>query len=460
MNVTTYGLDVAKRVFQVHWVEPETGEVKRKRLARSEVSAFFARREPGVVAMEACGSAHHWGRLLQGLGQEVKLIAAQFVRPFVKTNKTDAADAEAIWEACQRPRMRFVAVKSAEQQAVLSLHRIRQQFVKIRTMQALQVRGLLYEFGVVAPQGWRALLAQAGPILADETRCPVPELVRRELLRQLDGLRALTTRIAELERQMGSWQRRESECQRIAAIPGVGRLTASAVVATVADARTFRSGREFAAFLGLVPRQSGTGGRVKLLKLNVAHILEGSVRKSGEKVRITAQLIKAADGSHLWSETYDRTLDDIFVVQDDIAGEVVKALKVTLLGTALATNTKPPDAEAYNLALQGRFFLELRGEKDVERAINYFAQSLKRDQGYAPAWSGLSVAYSWEADIGFAPSAEGYRRAREAAEKALRSIPDIDAHRAMGWIQEHLRLGLGGRGRQLSQSAGTGTRQR
>jgi transposase len=159
-------------------------------------------------------------------------------------------------------------VKSAEQQAVLSLHRIRQQFVKIRTMQALQVRGLLYEFGVVIPQGWRALLAQAGPILADETRCPAPELVRRELLRQLDGLRALTTRIAELERQIGSWQRRESECQRIAAIPGVGRLTASAVVATVADARTFRSGREFAAFLGLVPRQSGTGGRVRLLGIS------------------------------------------------------------------------------------------------------------------------------------------------------------------------------------------------
>ena len=175
MNVTTYGLDVAKRVFQVHWVEPATGEVKRKRLARTEVSAFFARRECGVVAMEACGSAHHWGQLLKGLGREVKLIAAQFVRPFVKTNKTDAADAEAIWEACQRPRMRFVAVKSAEQQAVLSLHRIRQQFVKIRTMQAHQVRGLLYEFGLVVPQGWRVLLAHAGPILADATRCPAPQ---------------------------------------------------------------------------------------------------------------------------------------------------------------------------------------------------------------------------------------------------------------------------------------------
>ena len=164
--------------------------------------------------------------------------------------------------------MRFVAVKSAEQQAVLSLHRIRQQLVKIRTMQALQVRGLLYEFGVVVPQGWRVLLMQAGPMLADETCGAIPALVRRELLRQLDGLRTLTSRIAELERQMGSWQRRESECQRIAAIPGVGRLTASAVVATVADARKFRSGREFAAFLGLVPRQSGTGGRVRLLGIS------------------------------------------------------------------------------------------------------------------------------------------------------------------------------------------------
>jgi transposase len=268
MNVTTYGLDLAKQVFQVHWVEPETGEVKRKALARAEVSAFFARRLPGVVAMEACGSAHHWGRMLRGLGHEVRLVAAQFVRPFVKTNKTDAADAEAIWEACQRPRMRFVAVKSEEQQAVLSLHRIRQQFVKVRTMQANQVRGLLYEFGVVVPRSWRALLTQAGPVLADETRCPVPELMRRELLMQLEGLRSLTARIEQLERQIGSWQRRESECRRIAEVPGVGKLTATAVVATVGDARTFRSGREFAAFLGLVPRQSGTGGRVKLLGIS------------------------------------------------------------------------------------------------------------------------------------------------------------------------------------------------
>jgi transposase len=298
MNVTTYGLDLAKRVFQVHWVEPETGEVKRKTLARADVSVFFAHREPGLIAMEACGSSHHWGRLLRGLGHEVRLIAAQFVRPFVKTNKTDAADAEAIWEAAQRPGMRQVAVKSEEQQAVLSLHRVRQQLVKMRTMQTHQVRGLLYEFGAVVPKGWRALLAQAGPILADETRSPVPELMRRELLMQLEHIRALTGRIAELERQIGSWQRRDSECQRIAAIPGVGRLTATAVVATVGDIRTFRSGRGFAAFLGLVPRQSGTGGRVKLLGMS----------KRGDPYLRTL-LIHGARGVLNQQTRADRTLD-------------------------------------------------------------------------------------------------------------------------------------------------------
>jgi transposase len=196
------------------------------------------------------------------------LIAAQFVRPFVKTNKTDAADAEAIWEAAQRPGMRFVALKSEDQQAVLSLHRMRAQLVKIRAMQAYQVRSLLDEFGVVAPKGFAALRAKAGAVLADPSGCAVPELARVELLNQLEGLQSLTIRIDALERRIGGWQRREAECERLAAVPGVGRLTATAVVATVADARSFRSGREFAAFLGLVPRQSGTGGRVKMLGIS------------------------------------------------------------------------------------------------------------------------------------------------------------------------------------------------
>jgi TolB-like protein/Tfp pilus assembly protein PilF len=171
-------------------------------------------------------------------------------------------------------------------------------------------------------------------------------------------------------------------------------------------------------------------------KLNVAHLLEGSVRKAGNKVRITAQLIKAADGYHLWSQTYDRTLDDIFVVQDDIAAEVVKALKLTLLGTTSVTRSRPVDPEAYNLALQGRFLLEERGQQNAERSVDYFRRSLERDPGYAPAWAGLSAAYARQADAGYVPTADGYRLAREAAQKALELDPLLaEAHLAMGWIQ-------------------------
>lgn len=268
MHITTYGLDLAKRIFQLHWVEPETGEIIRKSLVRGELLRFLARRLPGVVAMEACGSAHYWARTLRGVGHEVKLIATQFVRPFVKTNKTDSADAQAIWEAAQRPDMRFVAVKSEEQQAMLSLHRMRSQLVKMRTMQAHQIRGLLYEFGVIVSKGWKRLLIQAAPLLADHESCPVPPVLRAALTDQLAAVRVLTERIGELERQIGGWQRSEAECQRIAAIPGVGMLTATAAVATMGEAKSFGSGREFAAFLGLVPRQSGTGGRVKLLGIS------------------------------------------------------------------------------------------------------------------------------------------------------------------------------------------------
>jgi transposase len=268
MNRTTYGLDLAKRVFQVHWVDIDTGEVKRRTLRRGEVLRFFALQPGSVVAMEACGSAHYWGRALTNLGHDVKLIAAQFVRPFVKTNKTDTADAQAIWEAAQRPEMRRVALKTVEQQAVLGLHRVRQQLVKQRTMHANQVRGLLYEFGVVMPQGWKKLLAEAGQLLADDDQMAVPKPLAEVMGKQLSSIQSLSERIDALERRIGLWQRGDVECQRISAIPGVGPLSATAVIATIGNANGFRSGRELAAFFGLVPRQSGTGGRVKLLGIS------------------------------------------------------------------------------------------------------------------------------------------------------------------------------------------------
>jgi transposase len=237
MQVTTYGVDLAKQVFQVHWVTTDSGEVKRKTLTRGQMQAFFARRAAGVVAMEACGSAHHWGRALKRLGHQVRLISVQFVRPFVKSNRTDAADAQGIWEAAQRPEMRFVALKSEQQQALMGLHRIRAQLVKQRTMQANQVRGLLYEFGVVVPKSWRALLAQAGPILADTSCMRIPELIRGELLQQLQGLRELTARIEQLQRSIGAYRAQEEQCRRIEAIHGVGALSSTAIVASVGDAR-------------------------------------------------------------------------------------------------------------------------------------------------------------------------------------------------------------------------------
>ena len=267
MQVTTYGLDLAKRVMQLHWVNMETGEIHRKQLKRRALLEFFANRQPGIVAMEACSSAHYWARELRKLGHEVRLIAAQFVRPFVKTNKNDAADAAAIWEAVQRPDMRFVVVKSEEQQSVLSLHRIREQLIKIRTMQVNQIRGLLYEFGADLPQGRQKGLKEVPDALADLEKSISP-ILRDTLRRQLQRLRELDTDIADIEKRLTLWKKDQEAVARLMAIPGVGLLTATAIIATVGEMKSFRSGREFAAFLGLVPRQSGTGGKVRLLGIS------------------------------------------------------------------------------------------------------------------------------------------------------------------------------------------------
>jgi transposase len=226
----------------------------------------FAHRSTCVIGMEACGGSQHWARSLQKLGHEVKLLSARMVKPFVGGNKNDAADAEAIWEAAQRPGMRFVALKSEEQQAILGLHRLREQRVGMRSALVNQLHGLMAEFGIALSPGWREMLHQAGELLAEE--CAVPELLRGALREQIEQIRALSEQIKTLERQISSWQRRAEDCQRIGEIPGVGLLTATATVATIGDARSFRSGREFAAFLGLVPRQSGTGGKIRLLGIS------------------------------------------------------------------------------------------------------------------------------------------------------------------------------------------------
>ncbi|MGF6735933.1 hypothetical protein OKW50_008106 [Paraburkholderia youngii] len=202
MKITTFGLDLAKRGFQVHWVDMETGEVKRRQLRRDQLVTFFAKQAPALIAMEACGSAHYWARHFVSFGHQVRLIAASFVRPFVKRNKTDVADAQAIWEAAQRPKMRFVAVKSETQQSVLTLHRVREQMVKMRQMQVNQIHGLLYEFGVAAHAGRQGMVdaVRALSELADT----LPAMVVDTLREQFQRIDALARDIAALERTLAA----------------------------------------------------------------------------------------------------------------------------------------------------------------------------------------------------------------------------------------------------------------
>lgn len=267
MNATTYGLDIAKRVLQLYWVDHDSGEIHNRKLGRQELLEFFAQREAGLIALEACGSAHWWRRKLMALGHEVKLIHAKFVRPFVQGNKTDAADARAIWTAAGQPGMRTVAGKTEEQQAMLALHRIRLSLVKFRTMQVNQLRGLLYEFGITLKGGRQAGLAEMKQRLA-ELEQTVPGMLFEAVKEQLQRLDEIEDDVQNLERRIKDWRKQQAACWKIAAIPGVGLLTATALVATMGEASSFKSGREFAAFVGLVPRQSGTGGKIKLLGIS------------------------------------------------------------------------------------------------------------------------------------------------------------------------------------------------
>ena len=265
--LSTVGLDIAKSVFQLHTVDLETGEIRRLKLRRAEVLPFFANRPPSVVAMEACGSSHHWARQFRSYGHEVRLIATKFVRPFVKNNKTDAHDAQAIWEAAQRPEMRFVPVKSEQQQAILVLHSMREGLVKARTAQLHQLRAAFYEFGIDLPEG-RHWCVKNLPRAFERLEGKIQAMVIEALRSQLALIGDLTAKVDEIERKLDAYRRSDERCTRLLAMPGIGLLTATGVVASVGDAEEFRSGREFAAWLGLVPRQTGTGGKVRLLGIS------------------------------------------------------------------------------------------------------------------------------------------------------------------------------------------------
>ena len=267
MNITTVGIDLAKTVFQVHGVDARGKVALCKQLKRAQVAVFFANLSPCLIGMEACGSAHHWARKLQGFGHTVRLIAPQFVKPYVKTNKNDVADAEAICEAVSRPNMRFVPIKSIEQQAILSVHRVRQGFVRARTAQANQIRGLLGEFGLVMPQGIYNVAKRVPEILEDASNeLPVPF---RHLIDRLTlHLKELDRQVKEFEQEIIAWHRSSELSRKLEKIPGIGPLAASALVASIADPHSFENGRQVSAWLGLVPRQSSSGGKPTLLGMS------------------------------------------------------------------------------------------------------------------------------------------------------------------------------------------------
>lgn len=264
---TVVGVDIAKRVFQLHWIDMESGEIVNLQLKREKFLEHFANRASCLIGMEACGGAQHWARQLVAMGHQVKLMPAKAVRPFVGGNKSDVHDARAIWTAVQQPNVKAVAVKTEQQQAILALHRIRSQLVKFRTAQINGLRGLLAEYGEVMPQGRAGVrkgLAEALQRLSER----LPAMVIDALREQWERIGKIDEQIGEIERRLKVWHKEDRACQRIADVPGVGLLSATAAVATMGDARAFKSGREFAAWLGLVPRQTGTGGRIRLLGIS------------------------------------------------------------------------------------------------------------------------------------------------------------------------------------------------
>ena len=261
-EITTIGLDLAKHLFQVHGVNAAGTVLVRRQLRRAEVLRFFAAVPPCLVGMEACGTAHHWARELGRLGHTVRLMPPAYVKPYVKRGKTDAADAAAIAEAVGRPTMHFVAVKTTDQQSVLMLHKVRELLVRQRTMLINALRGHLAEFGIVAARGPGGVNAAITAL--HENQDGLPDLARQVLHGLVDQLRALAVEIAKADKRILAWHRDSEASRRLASIPGIGPITASAIAAAMPDAALFRSGRQFAAWLGLTPRPHSSGGKQRL----------------------------------------------------------------------------------------------------------------------------------------------------------------------------------------------------
>lgn len=272
MTIATIGLDLAKNVFQVHAIDGEGNVLLRKTLRRAQVLPFFEKTPSCLVGIEACGTSHHWGRELTRLGHEVRLMPPAYVKPYVKRGKTDAADAEAICEAVSRPTMRFVPIKSKEQQALLSMHRARDLFVKQRTQLINMMRGMLAEFGITIPEGIGRALIKARQIVEGEALDTPAEASQMAAVLGEQALN-IHLRLREIDRALAACQRENAAALRVATVPGVGPITATAIIASVPTPELFASGRQFAAWLGLTPLQKSSGGKERL----------GRISKMGDK---------------------------------------------------------------------------------------------------------------------------------------------------------------------------------
>ena len=270
--VTTIGLDIAKSVFQVHGIDAEGNVILRRQLKRRYVLTFFQKQPRCLVGIEACASSHHWSRELQALGHTVRLMPPAYVKPYVKRHKNDATDAEAICEAATRPNMRFVATKTPEQQSCLTLHRTRHLFIRQQTSVINAIRAHLAEFGIVAPVGRNGVEQLLG-VVSDASDKRLPDVARACVAALGTQLQRLKIQILEFDRMIMAWHRSNEASRRLDDIPGVGPALATALVASVADPKMFRSGRDFSAWIGLVPKQNSSGGKDRL----------GNISKRGDR---------------------------------------------------------------------------------------------------------------------------------------------------------------------------------
>jgi transposase len=297
MQVERIGLDIAKSSFQVHGVDAHGKVVVRKQLSRSKVLPYFAQLPPCLVGLEACGGAHYWARELQKLGHDVRLMAVAMIQPYRTNQKNDQNDAEAICEAVSRPRTRFVPVKSEAQQAVLTVHRVRELLVTERTALANQIRGLLMEYGVVIAQGIQRLRRELPGVLA--TTEILPELVRAVVAELRERMQELDRKITDYDHRIEQLAKQNEATRRLMQVEGVGPITATAIVATIGNGHAFQHGRQFAAWVGLVPKQHSTGGKTVLgritkhgnvyLRTLLIHgaraVLQFSAKRSDQKSR-------------------------------------------------------------------------------------------------------------------------------------------------------------------------------